>query len=98
MATRTVELLGVDFEVTYSATPFHPATFNDPAYGGDVEIESVSIGGFELDDGILSDKMKAMLQTHVAANVDSWAAEDRASAAEDEAERRYEERLMREAA
>lgn len=98
MATRTVELLGVDFEVTYSATPFHPATFNDPAYGGDVEIESVSIGGFDIDDGILSEKMMAMLQTHVAANVDSWAAEDRASAQEDEAERRYEDRLMREAA
>ena len=98
MATRTIELLGVDFEVSYSATSFHPATFDDPAYGGEVEIETISIGGFELEDGILSDKMMAMLQKHVAANVDSWAAEDRASAQEDEAERRYEDRLMREAA
>lgn len=98
MATRTIDLLGVEFEVSYTATPFHPATFSDPAYGGEVEIESVSIGGFEIEDGILSDKAMAMLQSHVAANVDSWAAEDRACAAEDEAERRYEERLMREAA
>lgn len=98
MATRTIDLLGIEFEVSYSATPYHPATFNDPAYGGEVEIETVSIGGFELDDGILSDKMMAMLHEHVAANVDQWAAEDNACAAEDAAERRYEERMMREAA
>lgn len=98
MATRTISLFGIDFEVTYTATPSHPATFYDPAYGGDVEIESVSIGGFEIKEGVLSESAEERIRKEVSANVDSWSAEDRASAQEDEAERRYEDRLMREAA
>lgn len=94
MANKTISLFGIDFDVTYSATKFHPATFDDPAYGGETEIESIRIGGFEIDDGVLSEATEARLKEEVANGAESWAAEERACAAEDRAERMHEDRML----
>lgn len=98
MATRTIDIFGIEIDVSYSSTPYRPATRSEPAEGGEVEIESLAIGGIDLPDGFVSQRVMDKVQKAVESNVIQWAAEERDSALADRAEQRHEDRLMRRAA
>lgn len=92
MATRTIKLFGISWEVEYSATKFHPATFDEPAYGG-VEIEAIRVEGNDMTDH-LGEATGNAIQAYVKDNLAEWEAEEAAMAAEDKAERQAEERSL----
>lgn len=66
MFEKTFEVNGVEFDVEFSATPYVPAKISGPpdncheAEGGEVEIESISIGDWEVSD-VISDDVKEKL-------------------------------------
>jgi hypothetical protein len=96
-STKTITINDVDLDVVYSATKFVPATFHDPAEGGEVEIEDVYLEGNELS-GMLADWVMAEILDKlkdVLGDDERQAEED---AAEAKAEARAEVRDMLEAA
>jgi hypothetical protein len=76
---REVELL-----VTYSMTPVVPATYWQPAEGGEIEIVSVKHEGREVT--LSSEEEDALLEQAIARSADDWADEQAA-----EADWRYQE-------
>lgn len=97
MATRTIDLFDVTFDIDYSATPYRAATFDSPAEGGDLEVEVIYIAGHDVTD-ILSDKAKDLIHEHVANQLESWADEDRDEQLQDQAEAHAFDLEYREAA
>jgi hypothetical protein len=49
-----------EVEITYSVSPFIPATHEQPAEGGEVELLSAKVGGIEVK---LTDELEAELLT-----------------------------------
>ena len=93
--TKTFYIGDVEFEVEFSSTPYVPARISGPpencypAEGGEVEIESISIGGFEVSD-VISEDTRDKLQNLAEEAAPELEAEARASAEEDAAEARAE--------
>lgn len=55
-------LVGVgDVEIYYTISPFVPATYWQPAEGGEVEIESVVIDGADITDTLSVDQMDKLM-------------------------------------
>ncbi len=67
MFTKTIDIDDVEFEVQFSYIPLKPAkTYGPPenchpAEGGEVEIESITIGDYDLL-GFLSEKVENRIQ------------------------------------
>lgn len=65
--TETFYIGDVEFEVEFSSTPYVPAKISGPpehchpAEGGEVEIESICIGEFEVSD-VISETVRDKLQ------------------------------------
>jgi hypothetical protein len=81
--------------VTYTATPFRPATFHDPASGGEVEVETICVSGHDLTD-LVSEATRSAIHAYLVDHVGEWSRDDADSAAEDAAE--YRRAMLREAA
>ena len=75
---------GPDLRVTYEMTPVVPATYWQPAEGGEVEIVSVKLDGKEYATSAEDDEY--LLEQAIARSADDWADEDAA-----EADWRYQE-------
>ena len=95
--TKTFYIGDVEFEVEFSSTPYVPAKISGPlencypAEGGEVEIESICIGEFEVSD-IISDSVRQLLQTKCEEAAPECEQEERDSALADMAEARYNDR------
>ena len=95
--TKTFYIGDVEFEVEFSSTPYVPARISGPpencypAEGGEVEIESICIGEFEVSD-IISDSVRQLLQTKCEEAAPECEKEERDSALADMAEARYYDR------
>ena len=95
--TKTFYIGDVEFEVEFSSTPYVPAKISGPpehchpAEGGEVEIESICIGEFEVSD-IISDSVRELLQTKCEEAAPECEQEERDSALADMAEARYHDR------
>lgn len=65
--TKTFYIGDVEFEVEFSSTPYTPDKTSGPpencypAEGGEVDIESIMIGGFEVSD-VISETVRDKLQ------------------------------------
>jgi len=77
----------VEVEITYSISPYWPATRHQPAEGGEVELVSVTRAGVEIE---LTDQQEAEVLEKVEANARQDLAEHMAEAAEARAEARLE--------
>ena len=93
MSYRTTVVVGdLEFEVEFNATPYRAATWHEPAEGGEVEIEGISLEGFEmmeyLNEWVVSQCAKACNE-----RASDCMYEERACAGEDAAERRAEDAL-----
>jgi len=95
--TKTFYIGDVEFEVTFSSTPFVPAkTYGPPenchpAEGGEVEIESISIGEFEVSE-VISESVNFRLQQMCQEAAVECEADERDSALADQAEARAVDR------
>ena len=76
-----IECCGITFEVFYTGTKYRPATYFEPAEGGELEIEEIFIEGVEVSE-VLSDSVLEMIKGKIEASI----ADDQRSAAEDAAE------------
>jgi hypothetical protein len=74
----------VELRVTYSMTPVVPATYWQPAEGGEIEIVSVKHEGREVT--LAPEEEDALLEQAIARSADDWADEQAA-----EADWRYQE-------
>lgn len=84
---RTITISDVELQVEYSATEYRPATFHEPAEGGEVEIEGVYLDGNEVGH-MLADWVEARILEQLRSGI----AEDQHQAEEDEAEAKAESR------
>ena len=95
--TKTFYIGDVEFEVEFSSTPYKPAKISGPpeqcypAEGGEVEIESISIGDFEVSD-VISDAARNTLQRMAEEAAYDCEADARDTALADSAEARYYDR------
>lgn len=95
--TKTFFIGDVEFEVEFDSSPYVPAKVSGPpehchpAEGGEVEIESITIGGFEVSD-IISESVRDKLQSMCEEAAPELEAEERDSALADAAEARAFER------
>ena len=95
--TKTFYIGDVEFEVEFSASRLIPAkTYGPPENchpeeGGEVEIESVSIGDFEVSD-VISDAARNTLQRMAEEAAYDCEADARDTALADSAEARYYDR------
>lgn len=93
--TKTFYIGDVEFEVEFSSTPYVPAKISGPpehcypAEGGEVEIESIFIGEFEVSD-VISEATRDKIQGLAEEAAPEIEAEARASDAEYAAEARAE--------
>ena len=78
-----IECCGITFEVFYTGTEYRPATYFEPAEGGELEMEEIFIEGVEVSE-VISDSVLEMIRSKLEASLD----EDLQSAAEDAAEGR----------
>lgn len=92
--TKTFYVGDVEFEVEFNSSPYVPAKISGPpehcypAEGGDVEIESIFIGEFEVSDVIseatrdklqdLAEEAAPELEAEALASAEEYAAEARA--------------------
>ncbi len=89
--TKTFFIGDVEFEVEFSSTPYRPAKISGPpencypAEGGEVELESISIGGFEVTE-VLSDAAYNKIKTMCEEAASECEKDARDQALEDEAE------------
>lgn len=58
--SRTVSIWGVDYDVEFDCVPYTPATWDDPAEGGEVEVTGISLGGYEITDH-LSERVRDLI-------------------------------------
>lgn len=95
--TKTFFIGDVEFEVEFDSSPYVPAKVSGPpehchpAEGGEVEIESITIGGFEVSD-IISESVRDKLQSMCEEAAPELEAEERDSTLADAAEARAFER------
>lgn len=94
---KTVTINDVDMDVEYSGTEYRPATWNDPAEGGEVEIEAVLLDGKDVTE-LLADWVLDRIREKLEEELQDDLREAKACAGEDRAEALREERMMREAA
>lgn len=93
--TETFFIGDVEFEVEFDSSPYVQAKVSGPPEhchpeeGGEVEIESITIGGFEVSD-IISESVRDKLQSMCEEAAPELEAEARASAEEAAAEARAE--------
>ena len=93
--TKTFYIGDVEFEVEFNASPYIPAKISGPpenchpAEGGEVEIESIAIGGFEVTD-VISESVRDKLQIMAEEAAPELEAEARESAEAEAAEARAE--------
>ena len=81
----------VEVEVTYTCTPFVDATYWQPAEGGEVEIEAITLDGKPIDvTGAEEAKLYRMAED---ASGDDWS-EHLCEIAEYKAEQRADDRMM----
>lgn len=96
MANATISIGGIGFDVTYTAATYRPATYFQPAEGGDIEIESIEYNGLDFSD-VLSDIALIKVIEKVRAIVGDASereAEERACAAEAREDERREARIL----
>lgn len=92
--TKTFYIGDVEFEVEFSSTPYVPAKIYGPpelchpAEGGEVEIESITIGGFEVSD-VISQEVRDKLQSMAEEAAPECEQDARDSALADMAEARH---------
>lgn len=69
--TTIIERDGVEIEVEveFDATPLIPATWDDPAEGGEIELSEVTVGGEPIDPP-LTDAEAEKLETWCAENLE----------------------------
>jgi len=97
--TKTFFIDDVEFEVEFSASRFVPAkTYGPaenchPAEGGEVEIESIQVGGFEMLD-FLNDATITILKSKAEESAPELFQDADDQAGEDEAEARAFDRDM----
>lgn len=94
---RTITVHDVDFDVVYQGTELVPATLDDPAEGGDVDIEEIYIGDQQVDHILpeaITKKIRLILEEGLAEEF----ADIRNQAEQDRAEARHYEMMEREAA
>lgn len=95
--TKTFYIGDVEFEVEFSSTPYVPAKIScppencHPAEGGEVDIESIMIGGFEVSD-VISESVLDKLQEKCEEALPELEADARDSAMADAAEARAMDR------
>ena len=94
---KTVTINDVDMDVEYTGTEYHPATWDDPAYGGEVDIEAVLLDGKDVTE-LLADWVVDRIRQKLEEELQDDLSEAKACADEDRAERIHEERMMREVA
>ena len=96
MANATISIGGIGFDVTYTAAARRPATYFQPAEGGEIEIDTIEYNGMDFFD-VLSDGAIATAQEKIRAIVGDAAdreAEERACAAEAREDERREARIL----
>lgn len=96
MANATISIGGIGFDVTYTAAARRPATYFQPAEGGEIEIEAIEYNGLDFCD-VLSDGAIATAREKIRAIVGDAAereAEERACAAEAREDERREARIL----
>lgn len=92
--TKTFKLGDAEFEVEFSATDYIPAkTYGDPenchpAEGGEVEIESILVGGIEMID-FLNETTLSKLEQMASESAPECFSDAADQAGEDEAESQY---------
>ncbi len=82
MTIATVTINDVELSVSYTWTPFEPATRHSPAEGGDIEYHGIYINGDNVDC-MLAEWVHDKIDAAVNADIDQRkrdAAEDRAMA------------------
>lgn len=80
-----------DVEITYSVSRYYPATHEQPAEGGEVELLSAKMLGIEFK---LTDELEAELIEKCEARAHEDLEADAAAAAEYRAEQREDERMI----
>ena len=78
---RSITICGTNMTVEFDWSPYQPATWDDPAEGGEVEILNVLIGDQEVTD-LLDDKIVEMIQEHLEELIPAMEQEERMCAAE----------------
>ena len=91
--TLTIEFRGVEFDVEFDYTPYRAATYDSPAEGGDADILSVSIAGYEVSS-LLSDWTIEHLRYEVEAQIPELLTEETLAAAEAREDERRESRYF----
>lgn len=92
---KTFYIGDVEFEVEFNASPYVPAKISGPpencypAEGGEVELESIMIGEFEVTD-VISESVRDKLQIMAEEAAPELEAEARESAEAEAAEARAE--------
>lgn len=79
-----------EIEITYSVSPYYPATHEQPAEGGEIELLSAKISGIEIK---LTDELEAELLAKCEARAHEDLEADAAAAAEYRAEMRADQLL-----
>lgn len=96
MANATISIGGIGFDVTYTAAARRPATYLQPAEGGEIEIDTIEYNGIDFY-GLLSESAVETAKYKIRAIVGDAAereAEERACAAEAREDERREARIL----
>lgn len=96
MANATISIGGIGFDVTYTAATHRPATYFQPAEGGEIEIDTIEYNGMDFY-GLLSESAVSTAKSKIRAIVGDAAdreAEERACALEAREDERREARLL----
>ena len=96
MANAVITIGDVGFDVTYTAAARRPATYLQPAEGGEIEIYTIEYNGIDFY-GLLSDSSVETAKYKIRAIVGDAAereAEERACAAEAREDERREARIL----
>ena len=88
-ATRTIEFRGIEFDVEFDYTPYRSATHLSPAEGGDVDLLSISVAGYEMS-ALLSDWAVEHIRYEVEALIPEIMTEEIIAAAEAREDERRE--------
>ena len=67
-STVTVTIFDVDLVVSYSYTPYRPATHWEPEEGGDVEISGIHLDGKNVD-GMLAEWVHDKIDAAIDADI-----------------------------
>ena len=81
----------VEFDIYFNQTQYVPATWDDPAYGGEVEIEVIQLDGNDVTE-LLSQWVFDKILDELTET--DWLKEEKDQAMQDEAERREDNRRL----